>query len=204
MENDFIRVYLGLMGSGKTTQALIDVQQCKRLLIYSPGLSHPLLKDVPRIFDGPEYTKDLSKFLDRHGRIRVEKQVTPSDFFDRCRAIYSTAILLDDLAALKTDPNERIAFEAFIRTVRHNGNRLVITTHRANRDLPRLVHTLATSIYYVGPGVPSGKEVDALYDLTNYPITRDNFGIGIGENPPIQVENGKVKKPAGIFRIRGA
>lgn len=203
---DYIRTYLGLMGSGKTTQAMRDVEASKRLIVYSPGSTNPALhpSKIPYVYDSPEYMKNLGKHLERTPRLRVEKKVAQSDFFRVASQFKSYSFLLDDIAALKTTPQERSDFEAFIRTVRYNGNQVIITTHRARKDLPPLVLTIGTSFYYVGAGTRFKREIDTLYELTNYPITYQDFAQGLMNNAPMQIQNGRIVKPAGIFTIRKA
>lgn len=183
---DFIRVYLGLMGSGKTTQAFADVQDRARLIIYSPGTSNEKLKTVPHIYDTPEYLAALQKYLDAHPRLRIEKRASPSTLFEQMALMRGYTFLLDDFAALVGSPEEKAGFQGFIRTVRYNGNQVVITTHRANSDLPPLVRVVATSIFYVGPSHRGTRELQTLYELVNYPISEKDFYAGLMENKAFQ------------------
>lgn len=187
------------MGSGKTTRALQDVASHPRLIVYSPGTSNPLLTALPYIYDTQEYLKDAGTYLQKHPRIRIEKKANPSQTFKLLATLRGFSIVLDDVAALKTHPQERSDFDGFIRTVRYNGNRVIITTHRANKDLSPLVRTVGTSFYYVGPGTRSQRELLTLYDLTNFPISFPDFCRGITQNPARHAQT-----PAGIFPIRKA
>lgn len=172
------------MGSGKTTQAFKDVETKERLLIYSPGTSNEKLKTVPHIYDAPEYLQTLPTYLNAHPRLRVEKRVSSSALFEQMALLRGYAILLDDFAALVGTGEEKASFQAFIRTVRYNGNQVIITTHRANSDLPPLVRVVATSIFYVGPSHRGARELQTLYELVNYPIEEKDFYAGLTENPP--------------------
>lgn len=196
---DYIRTYLGLMGSGKTTQAFRDIERSPRVIVYSPGTTNPLMLTLPYVHDTSNYLKDFSRWIKLHPRIRFEKKAFPSMMFRVLSQVKGYSILLDDVAALKTNGQERADFEAFIRTIRFNGNHLVMTTHRARKDLPPLVNVLGTSFYYVGPGPRYRKEIEALYELVNYPISEEEFIRGLEANP---ARNGT--KSAGIFKIRGA
>lgn len=187
------------MGSGKTTQALKDLAGHERVIIFSPGSTNPLMHQFPYIWDTPIYLKDWHLWLLKEPRLRVEKRAAPTAMFRLLSHVRGYSILLDDVAALKTLPEERADFEAFLRTVRFNGNQVVITTHRARKDLPPLLHTIGTSFYYVGPGPISKREVESLRDLVNYPVSDDAFAEGLKNNPP---RNGG--HPAGIFPIRRA
>lgn len=199
VSGDYIRTYLGLMGSGKTTQALRDVQGAARVIIYSPGSSNPLMGQYPFIYDTPDYLKNFTRYLGIYPRVRVEKRAFPSTFFREMSRVRGYAIVLDDLAALKTSGHEKNDFDAFIRTVRFNDNRVILTTHRARGDISPLVRNIGTSFYYVGPGVRSPWELKTLYELTNYPISYEEFCSKLQNNPP---RNGT--KSAGVFKIRGA
>lgn len=195
--NDYIRVYLGLMGSGKTTQALKDIERSPRALIYSPTTTNPGMRSYPYIYDTPDYLNSLPQYLKKFPRLRIEKRANPSSLFILLSRLRGYAILFDDIAALKTTAQERSDFEAFIRTIRYNGNQVIITTHRARKDLPPLVLTLATSIYYVGPGTRNRREIETLFELVNVPISFDEFERGLIENPA-RTE----KRAAGIFAVR--
>lgn len=192
MAGDFLRVYLGLAGSGKTTRALMDFKNRSSVVVYSPGASNPLINGLPWIFDSPGYLKDWRRYLEKFPQLRIEKKAYPSTMFRHLASLRGYSILLDDVAALKTEREERADFEAFLRTVRFNGNQVIITTHRARKDISPLVHTLATSVYYVGPGVRSKREIETLYELSNYPISLENFTGGLATNKPFQ-----------LFKIRG-
>lgn len=168
-----------MMGSGKTTLALRDVANAPRVIVYTPGHSNRGLLDYPYIYDEPHYLKDWATWIERYPRLRIEKRVSPSTVFRLLAGVRGRYILLDDVTALKTTPEERNDFEAFVRTVRFNGNRLILTTHRVRKDIPRLVHVIGTSFYWVGPGVRSRPELDAMYDLVNYPIDYWDFCKGI-------------------------
>lgn len=194
---DYIRIYLGLMGSGKTTQALRDVENLPRVLIFSPASTNPLMAKYPYIYDTPEYLQSFGKFLEMYPRLRIEKRAAPSPLFKILSNLRGYTIVFDDIAALKTTAEERSDFEAFVRTIRYNGNQVIITTHRARKDLPPLVQTLATSLYYVGPGSHSRREIETLYELVNYPISSEEFASRLKANLP---RNGG--QAAGIFGIR--
>lgn len=197
LTGDYIRTYLGLMGSGKTTQALRELESKERVIVYSPGSSNPLMHTYPYIYDTLQYLRDFQKYLSMYPKLRIEKRAFPSEFFKTLARVRGYAILLDDVAALKTSGQERADFEAFVRTVRFNGNQVIITTHRANSDLPPLVRTIGTSFFYVGPGTRSKRELDTLYELTNYPVTLEEFSNGLIRNP---ARSGN--RPAGLFPIR--
>ena len=194
---DYIRTYLGLLGSGKTTEALKDIADRERVIILSPGTSNPMMRSYPYIYDTPAYLKDWSRWLATFPRLRVEKRAHPTPMFRLLSNLRGYTFLLDDVAALKTDPQERSEFEAFLRTVRYNGNQLVMTTHRIRKDLPPLVHSIGTSFYWVGPGTRIKRDLEALLELTNVPISYDEFSQRLENNPARTAS-----RPAGIFPIR--
>lgn len=200
VSDDYIRTYLGLMGSGKTTQALRDVENRQRVIVYSPGSTNPLMLSYPYIYDTAEYLRDFKRYRELYPRLRVEKKAFPSEFFKILSSseIRGYTLVLDDVAALKTCGQERSDFEAFIRTVRFNQNQVILTTHRARKDLPPLVHVIGTSFFYVGPGTRSKREIETLYELANYPISLEDFTKGLETNP---ARNGT--RSAGVFKIRG-
>ncbi len=167
------------MGSGKTTLALQAVENAPRLIIYTPGSSNKKLNEIPYIYDTPEYMRSWQEWLRRYPRLRIEKRESPTTIFRLLSNVRGCSILLDEVVALKTEPQERTDFEAFCRTIRYNGNQLVITTHRVQKDLPRLLHVIGTSFYWVGPGIRHEQELKTMYGLTNYPITYDDFVDGI-------------------------
>ncbi len=168
-----------MLGSGKTTLALKDLEREPRVLIYSPGVSNDGLKAYPYIYDTPDYLQHWPKWLEQNPRLRIEKRVSPSTLFHLLTYVRQRVILLDDVTALKTTPQERSDFEAFLRTVRFNGNRLILTTHRAIKDVPPLVQIIGTSFYWVGPGTRHRREIDVLYSLVNYPISYADFCAGV-------------------------
>lgn len=184
---DYIRTYLGLLGSGKTTCALRDVQACRQLIFYSAVVTHRDIFNLPLIYDTPNYLAHLEGYLKHYGKIRIEKRALPSEAFQAFVKIRNCAFVVDDVTAVKTDPKERTDFDAWIRSVRYNGNRVILTTHRARRDLSPLIHNLGNSFYYVGPSIQSRKELETMYDLTNYPISFEEFSHKLINNQPHQI-----------------
>ena len=187
VSRDYIRTYLGLMGSGKTTRALHDVWNSQRLLILSPTCPHVALHEIPSIYDTENYLKDFSAWIQRYPRLRIEKRAFPSEIFQHLSTLRGYVIMLDDLPALKTNGSERAEFDSFIRTVRYNGNRVVLTAHRAKGDISPLVRHIGTSFYWVGAGTRSRRELDSLYELTNFPISFNEFCDVMARNQKYQV-----------------
>lgn len=172
------------MGSGKTTQALKDVEGRQRVVIYSPGCSNKAMNRYPFIYDTADYLRGFERYLSVYPQIRVEKRAAPTEFFKVLSRLRGYTIVLDDLAALTTSGPERNDFQAFIRTVRFNNNPVIITTHRARADIPPLVRAIGTSFYYVGPGTKNPDELKTLYELVNFPLDYAEFCKGIEGNKP--------------------
>lgn len=187
LSRDYIRTYLGLMGSGKTTRALQDVAQHPRVVVYSPGMSNRAMLTYPYILDTPEYLKDFGTWIARYPRLRIEKRSFPTPLFRYFAQLKGTTFVLDDLGALTTSGQERNEFQAFVRTVRFNGNTIILTTHRARGDVPPLVRHIGTSFYWVGPGTRSSKEIETLFELANYPISLTEFRDRMERNHPFEI-----------------
>lgn len=184
---DFIRTYLGLMGSGKTTHALAALQNAERYIIYGPSCSHESLYEIPYIYDTDVYLKDFGAWVARCPRLRIEKRAFPSNIYQHLSTVRGTRLLLDDVPALRTNGKERSEFDAFVRTVRYNGNQLILTAHRARSDISPLVRHVGTSFYWVGPGTRSRREIDSMYELTNYPISFAEFSDRLEKNSKYQL-----------------
>lgn len=181
--SDFIRVYIGLMGSGKTTYAVNDIKGCERSLVYASGAPSILRENYPRyIYDTPDFTVSLKRYLADYPHLRIEKRGEQS-IFEELKTLHGYRILLDDFPALTTTGEDYRTAQAFFRTVRYNGNQVVVTAHRANGDLPPLLRQVATSIYYVGPSHRGERELRTLYELVNYPITDRDFFQSIISTP---------------------
>ncbi len=183
--SDFLRIYLGLMGSGKTTWAIRDMGPGPRVIVYSTG-SPEALRNIPYIYDSPEYLKTLPQYLRRYETqsFRIEKRASPSTMFEQLATLRGYRVMLDDLPALLSTPEDKASFQGFVRTIRYNGNQVVITAHRAMGDLPPLLRTVATSIYYVGPSHRGKIELRTLYEMVNYPIEEREFYNGLMNTKP--------------------
>lgn len=151
MTDGGVIVILGQGGSGKTTLAfdLLDSwYKGHRAVVVAPSVTHPRMRGLP-IVASPRGMPAAHRVL------YVVRDTVPWDELERV-----PLLLLDDIAAFPERDHD--ALERFIRGCRWRGQWVLITTHRIQRDLPRVTGAVARRVYYVGP-LADRKEALELY-----------------------------------------
>jgi len=161
---------------GKTTGVIRALPPGAPAVIYSPCneeghaiRAFPAIEDTPIYLSAglEPYFKQSPQFVCRH------KGNTPA-FVDACCALHGKIIVLDDMATLFSDAEEKAVLKRLIPLVGYQGCTLIGVAHLPYSDTLKKFRVSAGSIYWYGP-IHDDAAINDLWELRRVDVTRPEF-----------------------------